>query len=679
MLVSWNWLREYLPPLAITADELVERLAMAGLNHESTTHVDGDLAIDIEVTSNRADCLGHLGIAREAAVLTGTELKMPDAQPVVKGPPVASLVKVRLDCPELCPRYTARVIRGIKIGPSPAWLQKRLHAIGQPAINNVVDATNYVLMECGQPLHAFDLAKLAGADKNMPEIIVRDARPQEKFLAIDHAEYEIAPGMCVIADARTAVALGGVMGGASSEVTDQTRDLLIESAEFDPLAIRTTARRVGLHSDSSYRFERGIDPEGVEWASRRVCQLILELAGGELAEGILDVGRVPPPREPVRLRFDQIRRVLGIDIDPAETRRILLALGNQEQRADERELLVIPPSWRRDLSREIDLIEEVARVHGYEAIPEDVPIAMVSSSRSKTDRVLERVRAALVASGFCEAMTLSAVPEEWSAAWSPWTTSEALRCVPPILRGADCLRRSVVPSLLDARRLNDAASNEGSDLFEIARAYLPRDGAPPDEPLLLALVSSRGFHELKGVLQTILSSLSPSAELSVAPIVDALFDEEKACELLVAGERWGFLGEVAADALSQFGLRSATTVAEVKVPMLVDIAELVPKAVPLVSFPPLDRDLNLVVDDAVRWADLEKTVRTAAGEAFEQLTYRETYRNPKDPQLGAGRKSLLMTLRLRSPRGTLTGEEADQIREAIVAACRAAHGAELRA
>src|SRR5487761_182946 len=410
MLVSWNWLNEYVA-LDLPAADLERRLMMAGLNHESTRPIGDDLAIDLEITSNRPDCLGHIGVAREAAVLFDRPLKLPVAAPREARAQVADLTQVALECPDLCYRYTARVVRGAKVGPSPAWLSRRLATIGLAAINNVADITNYVLMECGQPLHAFDFSKLAGR-----RIVVREGRPGETLLAIDHKTYSTGPGVCVIADAEKPVGIGGVMGGAESEVTRATTELLIESAQFAPLSIRDTARRLNLHSDASYRFERGLDPAGVDWASRRACELILELGGGELAAGAIDVGRSPPPREPVVLRLSQLPRVLGIDVPSGEVRRILEALGHAVQSASEGRIEVVPPSWRRDLGREIDLIEEVARIHGYEAIPENVSVPMAPSLPRKQDRVLPRVRQVLTALGYDEAMTLSAVEEVWSEA-----------------------------------------------------------------------------------------------------------------------------------------------------------------------------------------------------------------------------------------------------------------------
>ncbi len=310
MLVSWNWLKQYVP-LSMPLEEFERRLMMAGLNHEGTAEVAGDLAIDLEITSNRPDCLGHIGIAREVAVLWGHPLTLPAANPKESKTPVGGLVKVRIDCPDLCLRYTARVIRGVKIGPSPRWMTRRLETVGLTAINNVVDISNYVLMECGQPLHTFDFGKLKGG-----EIIVRRPLAGETIEAIDHKTYPLGPEMCMICDAQDPVAIGGVMGGAQTEIAADTHEVLIEAAEFDPVSIRNTARQLNLHSDSSYRFERRVDPEGLDWASRRCCELILELAGGELAAGMVDVGRRPPRREPIVLRFSQLKRVLGIDVPP---------------------------------------------------------------------------------------------------------------------------------------------------------------------------------------------------------------------------------------------------------------------------------------------------------------------------------------------------------------------------
>jgi phenylalanyl-tRNA synthetase beta chain len=671
MIVSWNWLKEYVQ-LSMSLDELTDRLTLTGLNLEGVERLGDDTAIDLEVTSNRPDCLGHIGVAREVAVLWDTSLKTPALSAKSTGPQVDSLTSVTLQCPELCPRYTARVIRGVKIGPSPEWLAERLRAVGLTVINNVVDVTNFVLMECGQPLHAFDFAKLAG-----PKIIVREAIPGEKFAAINHQDYELSAGTCVIADAQRAVALGGVMGGADTEVSESTTDLLIEAAEFSPLSVRNTARRLNLHSPSSFRFERGVDPVSVDWASRRCCELILDLAGGELCEGVIDVGYTWQPHEPIKLRFTEIPRVLGIQVQELEVRKILTALGCIETHACDHCVKVVPPSWRADLTREIDLVEEVARIHGYDQIPEDAGVRMVASTRSREDRVLEQVRGVLVAAGFDEAMTLSTVEPEWIEAFRPWTTAAPLMTSTPVLRRANCLRQSLAPSLLAARRTNETLFNPGVELFEIANVYLPHPGQLPNERRMLGLISARGFTHVKGVLEKLVSTVASDTPLEATPHDDSFFIDGQGCKLALDGKTFGYLGAVSPTGLARFELRGKSTVAELDLGILSEAAVLIRRATPLSPYPPVGRDLNLVVDEKVRWAEVERIVRDCGGELLESIAYQETYRHAE--RLGAGKKSLLFSIQLRSAEGTLTNEQADAVREQIVVAAGQQFGAELRA
>jgi phenylalanyl-tRNA synthetase beta chain len=427
--------------------------------------------------------------------------------------------------------------------------------------------------------------------------------------------------------------------------------------------------------------------------------LILEIAGGELAAGVVDVGRPPPRREPIVLRLAQLKRILGIDVPPPRVRAILLALGNEEvarpsppaplpkgegsQHAPlpsplsplPSSLIVVAPSWRRDLTREIDLVEEVGRIHGYDAVPEDVSVPMVPSARRREDRVLERIRHVLSAAGFDEAMTISLVDRQTAAAHSPWTDAEPLRSEMPIVRGADCLRRSLVPSLLGVRRANEALANAEIELFEIARVYLPRGDELPQEELMLGIASGRDYLAVKGAIETILAELKIAVPLEAGDTDMAVLDATAACRLLFHGETLGYVGRLRGDALGQFDLRGDATVAEIRVAPLVEMAELVPRCMPQSPYPAVSRDLNLVVDEAVRWADLAATVRQHGGPCFESLEYRDTYRDPE--RLG-DKKSLLLSIALRWPEGTLTSQQADEVRDRIVAACRARHGAELR-
>jgi len=682
MLVSWNWLKDYVD-LPASHEEATTRLMMAGLNHESTEKAGNDLCIDLEVTSNRPDCLGHIGVAREIGVLFDRALKIPAARPPESSKAkAADLASVEIQCPDLCYRYIARVIRGIKIKPSPAWVADRLRTIGVAVINNVVDVTNYVLMESGQPLHAFDLAGLKGQ-----KIIVREARAGEPFEAINHQTYPLEPGMCVIADAQRPVALGGVMGGADTEVSDRTVDLLIEAAEFSPMSIRGTARKLKLHSPSSYRFERGADPEGVDWASRRCCELILDLAGGELAAGSVDVGPNPKAREPITLRLSQIKRILGIEIPPERVREILSALGLQAQgwagaspsekaSTPQKDVIVcIPPSWRRDLTREIDLIEEAARIHGYDQIPEDAAVPMAASHRSDANRVLEVVRRVMTAAGFDEATTTSVVTPEMSAAFSPWSDAQPLMTNQPMLKGTDRMRRSLVPSLLEARETNEGRGNSVIELFETAKIYLPQPGQLPREQLTLAGTSGGDYYALKGVVEALVGQLNPESRIAVRPVQLPLLEFGKTVELSVNGQQLGHLGALSAEGRKQFSLRGPTTVFELDLAVLERIAKLIPQYRPQSSFPAVTRDVNLIVDESIRWADLEATIVAAAGDELESVRYLDTYRDPaKD---GPNKKRLLFSMSLRSFERTLTGEEVDQIRDRVIAACREKHGAVL--
>lgn len=676
MIVSHNWLKEYVD-LPMPLDELTERLTLTGLNLEGIEELDGgNVAIDLEVTSNRPDCLGHIGVAREVAVLWEKELKQPDPQPEATGDDVAQAASIAIDCPDLCPRYTARAIRGVKIGPSPDWLANHLRAVGIAVINNVVDITNFVMMECGQPLHAFDLAKLSGN-----QIIVRKAKAGEDFTAIDHKTYQLSGEEVVIADAQRPVALGGVMGGAETEVSDATVDLLIEAADFDALAVRGAARRHVLHSPSSYRFERGVDPEGIDWASRRCCELILELAGGTLCSGVLDIAAPATESEPVTLRYAQVPRLLGVHIPADVIIKILTDLGCEEVEANEADVTVRPPSWRADLTREADLLEEVARIHGYDQIPEDAGVRMAPSKRSRDEIVIDKVRRVLAAAGMDEAVTLSAVEPEWIDLFQPWaergSKAAPLMTGTAVLRRANCLRQSLVPSLLACRRTNETLSNPVIELFEIANVYLPIAGELPAERRVLALTSGGGFLEVKGIVESLVETIAPAAQLDVSETSHAMLDGARSCELSLAGKPFGVLGEVTPAGLKPFELRGGTTVAELDLAPLIDAAALVPTASPLSAYPPVTRDVNLVVDEVVRWSAIDKVVRTEGGDLLESVTFQDdSFRDAK--QLGAGKKSVLFTLQLRKPDGTLTSEEADGLRDKVLAALTKQVGGELR-
>ena len=682
MIISTSWLADFVQ-LPVTADELVDRLALAGLNHESSTPVGDDMAIELEVTSNRPDCLGHIGVAREAAVLFERPLAVPDPRPLEGSQEATGRVGVAIESPEICPFYSARVIRGVRIGPSPGWLVDRLRTVGVASVNNVVDVTNYVMLESGQPLHAFDLARIHGG-----RIVVRRAVPGEPFLAINHKTYALDDRMCVIADAERPVALAGVMGGADSEITEDTVDVLLESAQFAPLPVRAAARSLVLASGSSYRFERGPDPAMVDWASRRAAALILELAGGVLDRGVATAGELASTPATITLAPERVAEVLGVEIPPERQQKILGPLGFRPEGGTNRWLA---PTWRRDCWREIDLVEEIARIEGYEGVPEDVPIAARPASLSDRELAVRRVGEVLVGQAFCEAMTRSVVDERLSEMASPWSTSPAMVISPALVRGADRLRRSLLPSLLEARAGNAAVGVHDADLFEIARAYLAwpasqRDAASPaEEPLLAAFVSSGGFLRGKGLAEAMLTGLGvtdqPAAVIDYRPLELAPFAPGRAAEIVLtrAGQpacRVGVVGEIAADILAALSLAEPVVAAELRLDRL-DFA--VGSQRPLErpgEFPAVERDINLVVAENVPWGEVEQTIRSAGGELLESVRLAEVWRDAE--RLGEGRKSFVITLTLRSRTGTLTGEEATAAVQTVIDAATRQCGASLR-
>lgn len=674
MLVSWNWLKQYVP-LEMSVEALTDKLTMSGLNLEEFNTVGDDTVIDLEVTSNRPDCLGHLGVAREISALFGLPLTIPPAQPRTIAERTSAATSVTIECPDLCPQYVARLIRGVKVGPSPAWMRERLEAVGVKSINNLVDSTNYVMLECSQPLHAFDFDLLGGK-----KIIVRRAKQGEKIKAIDQKIYDLSPEMCVIADANRPVAVAGVMGGFNTEISNTTKNVLIEAAAFSPLSVRATARKLILHSPSSYRFERALDPQGPEWASRRCCELILELAGGELLDGAVQAGDSTSAKRPaIALRFAQIKRLLGIEIPAVVAVRILESLGVTITSTTAEVCMAIPPSFRRDLEREVDLIEEVARVYGYDKIPEDVPVPLRASAKSLRERVLDRIRGALVGCGYFEAMTPAFVSEMDLAKFRPRGELPPL-AVEHSTRKQECiLRQSIIPSLLGVRRHNERHSNFGTQTFEIAKIYLEANPSKPEievEPWTIGLVTGEAYRDLKGVVERIAEAVCPSATIEVKPSACGEFTPGRGAEILLNGQRWGWLGEISPAISESFDLSGAVCVAELDLELLERNAQLVPKIRPLPLYQGVTRDLNFVLEEAVEWAKLADAVRSSAGPLLESIAFADQYRGKGiDP----GKKSYVVSMTFRSPERTLTSEEVDGAVRNVIDACGKQLGAALRA
>jgi len=675
MKVSYQWLKDYCA-FEFEPYELADRLSYVGLCVESYEPVGDDWMLDVEVTTNRPDCLGHAGIAREIAALSGKALRLPEPPALEEVEPAFDQeCSVEVECPDLCPHYTARLIRGVEVGQSPQWLRQRLATCGLRPINNVVDVTNYVLLETGQPLHAFDLARLERG-----KIIVRRGGAGEMITAIDGTQCELDPEMCVIADASRPVAIAGVMGGLESEIGESTTDLLLESARFDPRSIRRTSRALGLSSDSSYRFERGVDPEGVNAASLRACQLILELAGGRLARGVGEVRADEPHSWEVTMRYSRLALVLGLEVERDEVRRIFDGLGLRTTGESDDAITVRPPSRRRDLAREIDLIEDVARLHGYDKILETTRIHVVSAPLLARQRCERAARRLLAGEGFDEVLTSSLVAPDPVQLAQPWHEGRPLALRNPVSADKTHLRLTTMGNLLAVKRFNAAHDVAEVDLFELGAIYLPRNTSQdelPQEKLVLGLLTDReeGLFVLKGVLANVMARLHVEGDLQEEPGACEPLDPDRALTLKLEGDLLGCVGVVSGDVAEQLDLATRPALMEVDFDRLMERAQFHPKVRPVPRYPSVERDVAVVVDDAVRWADLHRCVLESDPKHLESVAFLDVYRGRQIP---AGKKSIAFSVTFRAADRTLTGEEADESHQHIVGALKDTLGAELR-
>ena len=669
MNISLKWLKEYVPT-DLPVREVAEALTRVGLNVDNITDLPGgDACLLVEVTSNRPDCLGHLGVARELAAALGVKVKLPDVAYEESPEAAESLTKVAIEDLDLCPLYTARIIRGVRIGPSPAWMAARLEAVGVRPVNNIVDVTNYVMMECGQPLHSFDFAPLAEH-----RIVVRRAMAGEHFVAIDHSQHTLARERLVIADARRPVALAGVMGGVDTEISATTRDVLLEAAVFDPLSIRTTARTLGMASESSYRFERRVDPCTTDWASRRACQLIVQVAGGRAARGAVTVGKpLPHPRE-LTMRVARIETLLGLAIPAQAAADILRRLECEVLEAGAERIRVRAPSWRPDLEREADLIEEVARHHGYEKIPESKEVRLAYAPRTRAEQVREMVSQVLTGCGYFEAVTFSFTSRDHAVRMRPREVSaEPLTC-----RGTPlALRQSLLAGVLESLRVNQSAGEPHARLFEIAKRFVPVEGRElPQETACLAMASHDDFEAVRGVVEAVLDALQLAGRAKfVATDRYPDLDAGAAAEILLDGRPVGMIGRATAQAAKAFDLDEPPLVAELDYGRLIEAADLRPQFRPLPQFPAILRDLAIVVDEAAAWESIERAVAAAGVKELQSVQPLSVYRGKQVPE---GKKSVALRLTLRSPGGTLTHEQADQMQAAVLAALKGSLRAELR-
>lgn len=641
-----------------------------------------DTVFEIGLTPNRADCLSVIGIAREIAAKLGTKVRY--APPVVEegDTEVTAVAAVEILDPDLCPRYTARYISGCTIAPSPQWLVNRLQAVGQRSISNVVDITNYVLMEYGHPLHAFDFRQLAGG-----RIIVKRAAEGEKFTTLDGQERTLGAADLTIRDAERAVALAGIMGGENSEIAADTTTILLESAYFNPSAIRLTSKRLGIHTESSHRFERGADPNIVTMALDRATDLIARLAGGTVAKGIIDVFPQPQPPRTIPFRVARVQEIIGIALDEAAIAAIFRSLEFDVQSAGDGMLAVTVPTFRVDIEREIDLVEEVARLHGFENIPLTMPVAEVFSDRVPRYQRLERqLRSLLVAEGFNEVINFSFascsdIQKLNLAAADRRRTAVAL--LNPLVDEHAVMRTTLLPGLLQTASRNFSLRNFNLRLFEMRRVYWINPGGElPDEPLHVAgimtglrapegwnqLKEPVDFFDLKGVVETVADLFKLPRLDFVQGGVEPFYHPGKSAALLCRDTLIGTLGEIHPDVQEAFELERTVYYFELDFAKLIELSAEQVKIVPPSRFPDTYRDIAMLVNLQTPAAAVVDCIKGVKSDKVTIVEIFDVYTGDKIP---ADQKSLAVRVRYGSSERTLTDDEVNRIHQKIVGALTA--------
>ena len=705
MKVVYDWLKDFVDVTA-PPDELASRLALSGTNIGGVEKGAHGAMIDAEVSSNRPDCLGHYGVAREVSAVYKLPLKAVSPKPVEASARASDAARVEIQAPELCGRYTVRVIRGVKIQPSPAWLRERLEASGVASISNVVDATNYVMLELGHALHAFDYDKVRDH-----RIVVRQAKPGEKMHTLDGIERTFDAGICMISDGdgSRAVGIGGIMGGAETEISFATKSILLECAWFDPIAIRRATRVLKLHTEASTRFGRGADPEMAELASRRCAELILQLAGGELLAGVIDV--YPGKRAPKKILLTraELLRVMGADVPDKEIETSLGALGFSpvgvdQNRGVEGSLLAAwecaQPSWRADVEREIDLIEEVARIYGLDKFPQRIPVSRQGAARLPHYEAETRVRERLIGLGYREILTIPHVAGERDALFRPPGVQPA-RLANPLSEEAGVLRSTGLVTMAAALEWNLNHGQRDVRLFEIGSEY-SLNGFQSVETRVLTIGATGEarekdlydtarpyvFADLKGDLDS-LGELAGSFEWINRAASAASHDAKhvsgdwahvaRAGRIALAGEQLGDAGQLARRVAERLKLRQDVFLAELRLePVYAAIRELKDsrRYEPLPRFPAVERDFSLLLTDGTHFSDVKNTIASLKIGEISAIVATDLFRGKNVP---AGKYSLLVRVLFQSREATLTDAQVTECSVRIVAALEKQLGAQLRA
>jgi phenylalanyl-tRNA synthetase beta chain len=697
MKVVYNWLKDFVDVTA-SPDELASRLALSGTNIAGVEKGAHGAVIDAEVSSNRPDCLGHYGMAREVGAIYKLPLKAVLPKPAeTSAAKAADAVSVEIQSPELCGRFTARVIRGVKVQPSPPWLRERLEASGVASISNVVDISNYVMLELGHPLHTYDYDKVRDH-----RIVVRKARGGEKTRTLDGVERTLEPGVCVIADGdgSRSVGIGGIMGGADTEISFSTKNVLIECAWFDLIAVRRGARTLKLHTEASTRFGRGVDPETAELASRRAAELIVQLAGGELLAGVVDV--YPGKRAPktIQLTRKELLRVMGADVPDREIESALSALGFAPVRVDqnrgqEGSLLAAwectQPSWRAEVAREIDLIEEVARIYGLDKFPPRLPAARQGAARLPHNESETRVRERLIGLGYREILTIPHVAEERDALFRPGNVQPA-RLVNPLSEEAGALKSTGLVTMAAAIEWNLNHGQRNVRVFEIGSHYR-LNGSQSVETRVLTIgatgearekslydsAHAYSFADLKGDLEAIGELAGGITWTTGTTSGDDWRHAARHGGIAFGGSGIGHAAQLARRVADRFKLRQDVFLAELQLePLYAAIAtrKQERRYEPLPRFPAVERDFSLLLADGTHFGDVARAIRSLSIPELASIEPTDLFRGKNVP---AGKYSLLVRVTFQSREVTLTDAQTADFSARIVETLEKKLGAQLRA
>jgi phenylalanyl-tRNA synthetase beta chain len=698
MKVTLGWLKDYVA-LKIPAKELADKLTMVGLEVTSLEKRGKDWIFDIEVTTNRPDCLSVVGIAREVAAITKSKIKNQKSKIHIKIPKQKTKnqrpIYIEIKDKKGCSGYLGRVIEDVQVRPSPEWLKKRLEQVGIRPVNNIVDITNYVLIETGQPLHAFDYDKLTASS-----IIVRRAKRDEKIVTIDGVERKLNPGILVIADADKSIAVAGIMGGRDTQVTNQTKNILLESAYFDAATIRRAAKLLGITTESSYRFERGVTKEGVLVASDRAVSLITELTAGRLVAGQQKRQRAKDKRKEITLRTSRVNQILGTNLSVQEIKRILESLQLKVKGRGLRVKVAIP-SFRRDLSREIDLIEELIRIYGYAKIPISFPYIKPTahSPQPRVKGIENLVREILISQGANEIITYSLLSQDLVKRTSLFSEKNLISIRNPLSSEQELMRPSLIPGMLNCLSYNLNRQIKDIKIFELGHIYsrytsptrntkfLQRNkisnGASPKENLHLAIaitgkryddwlrkLAEASLFDLKGILEVLFERLGISA-VEFSNGVNCAF----LSEIKVKGDAVGFIGQVARGILEEFDIAGDIYVAEVLLDRIWPHLNLEKRFKPLPKYPLISRDMAIVIKEEILSSQVASIITDVGGSILSDLKLFDQYYGKQIPQ---GYKSLAYCLRYQLKNRTLTDQEVTEVHAKICQALMEKLGAKIR-